>query len=140
MMRPAPRIRPRPAPARGSQDDRILPLVNIVFLLLIFFMVAGQLTRTAPFEIVPPRSASEGAAPAGTPVVMVGAQGQLALDGEVMARPALLAALPERLGTKDRLRLKVDGGADAAEVVALVGALEAAGAGDIRLMTIPDGP
>jgi len=125
--------------AGASADDRILPLVNIVFLLLIFFMVAGQLTRADPFEIAPPRSASEGAAPAGPAVVLVGADGRLALDGEVMARPRLFETLPGRLGADGRLRLKVDGRADAVEIVDLVAALEAAGARDIRLLTTPDG-
>ena len=140
-MRPGGRPLPRrPRRARGSDDDRILPLVNIVFLLLIFFMVAGQLTRAAPFEIAPPRSASGGAAPEGPATVLVGADGRLALDGAVMARPALLAALPGRLGAEGRLRLKVDGRADAAGIVDLLAALEAAGARDIRLVTAPDGP
>ena len=130
----------RPRRAATPADDRILPLVNIVFLLLIFFMVAGQLTRADPFDIAPPRSASDGAAPDGPAVVLVGADGRLALDGEVMARPELLAAIPGRLGAKARLRLKVDGRADAVRTVHLVVGLKAAGARDIRLLTTPDGP
>jgi biopolymer transport protein ExbD len=114
--------------------------VNIVFLLLIFFMVAGRLAADDPFEIAPPRSAAGGAAPEGPPLVLAGADGRLALDGAVMARPALLAAIPERLGPAGRLRLKVDGRADAAKIVGLVAELKAAGARDIRLLTMPDGP
>ena len=125
---------------RDSGDERILPLVNIVFLLLIFFMVAGRLAADDPFEIAPPRSAAGGAAPEGPPLVLAGADGRLALDGAVMARPALLAAIPERLGPAGRLRLKVDGRADAAKIVGLVAELKAAGARDIRLLTMPDGP
>jgi len=130
---------PRPSRRpRASDDDRILPLVNIVFLLLIFFMVAGQLTRSDPFEIAPPRSASTGAAPEGPSVVLVAADGRLALDGEVMARAALLAAIAERLGPDGRLRLRVDGRAGAVGIVDLVAGLKAAGARDIRLMTVAD--
>ena len=130
----------RPRRADASADDRILPLVNIVFLLLIFFMVAGQLTRADPFDIAPPRSASEGAAPEGPAIVLVGPDGRLALDGEVMGRGPLLAAIPNRVGSDGRLRLKVDGRAEAAGVVDLVAGLKAAGARDIRLMTTPDRP
>jgi biopolymer transport protein ExbD len=140
MRRPGGLLARRPRRARGSDDDRILPLVNIVFLLLIFFMVAGELTRADPFDIAPPRSASEGAAPEGPPLVLAGAGGRLALDGAQMARPALLAALPGRLGAEGRLRLKVDGRAEAARIVALLAALKAAGARDIRLLTVPEGP
>jgi biopolymer transport protein ExbD len=130
----------RPRRGRAPDDERILPLVNIVFLLLIFFMVAGELTRADPFEIAPPRSASEAAVPEGPPLVVAGIEGRLALDGAQMARPALLAALPDRLGPEGRLRLKVDGRAEAADIVALLAALEAAGARDIRLLTVPEGP
>ena len=36
----------------SSSDDRnLIPLINIVFLLLIFFMVAGSIQATAPSEI-----------------------------------------------------------------------------------------
>lgn len=130
----------RPGRSRAAEDERILPLVNIVFLLLVFFMVAGRLAADDPFDIAPPRSASEGAAPEGPPLVLAGADGRLALDGAVMARPALLAAIPDRLGPEGRLRLKVDGRADAAGIVDLVDGLKVAGARDIRLLTTPDGP
>ena len=36
--------RPRP-----GEDERILPLINVVFLLLIFFMLAGRLAVSDPF-------------------------------------------------------------------------------------------
>ncbi len=40
-------------------DDRLIPLINIVFLLLIFFMIAGQITHQQNQMIQPPESASE---------------------------------------------------------------------------------
>ena len=33
---------------RRRDDDPILPLINIVFLLLIFFMLAGRITEVIP--------------------------------------------------------------------------------------------
>ena len=39
----------RSQPRSGrSEDDRILPLINVVFLLLIFFMLAGKLSASDP--------------------------------------------------------------------------------------------
>ena len=119
-----------------SEDERILPLVNIVFLLLIFFMVAGTLSASDPFDIAPPRSASSAEAPPGPPLVLMGADGQLALDGRVVDRAALLAALPGRLADAGGLlRLKLDAGLSAATAVDLVTALGGAGAREIRLLT-----
>ncbi|MCG8693196.1 MAG: biopolymer transporter ExbD, partial [Minwuiales bacterium] len=44
--------------SRRSDDDRILPLINVVFLLLIFFMLAGRLSAGDPFRVDPPASVS----------------------------------------------------------------------------------
>jgi len=127
----------RPRRRQGpSGDDRILPLINIVFLLLIFFMVAGTLSRSDPFEIAPPLSASDAEAPAGPPLVLMGRDGRLALDGRAMERAALLAALPARLANgAGELRLKLDARLPASRAVAMIAAFEAAGARRIRLLT-----
>ncbi len=42
----------------NSSDDNLIPLINIVFLMLIFFMVAGQIQRTDSIKIEPPQSVS----------------------------------------------------------------------------------
>ncbi len=125
---------------RASDDDRILPLVNIVFLLLIFFMIAGRLAATDPFEIAPIRSAAEAEPPAAPPLVLFGADGRLALDGEVMDEPALLAAVAARMGEgESEVRLKADGAAAAEDLVRLLAALKATGAKTARLLTVPAG-
>ena len=33
------------APRKDNSDDQLIPLINIVFLMLIFFMVAGQISE-----------------------------------------------------------------------------------------------
>ena len=63
----------RPPPS----DARILPLINIVFLLLIFFMLAGRFAFHDPFRITPPRSGSERAAAGRDLLVPVAADGRL---------------------------------------------------------------
>ena len=129
--------RPRPK----NDEERILPLINVVFLLLIFFMLAGRLAASDPFEIAPPRSSSERAADRQEMLVLVGADGQLALDGAVMDETALKAAVTDRLagdGTA-RLRLKADGRAEATQVVAVMELLREAGVGRLTLLTVPGG-
>ena len=43
-----------------TSEEGVLPLINVVFLLLIFFMLAGRLASVDPFRTEPPLSASEG--------------------------------------------------------------------------------
>ncbi|RMD63105.1 MAG: biopolymer transporter ExbD [Alphaproteobacteria bacterium] len=134
------RIQP-PRPRTRNEEERILPLINVVFLLLIFFMLAGRLAASDPFEITPPRSASEGPAETKELLVLVGADGQLALDGVVMEEGPLKAAVSDRLvgaGTP-RVRLKADGRAEATRVVAVMELLREAGVERLRLLTVPEG-
>lgn len=127
------------APRPRNDEERILPLINVVFLLLIFFMLAGRIAATDPFEITPPSSTSE--APAGPKdiLVVMGADGRLALDGETLRRGALQASVAERLAEHDpvRVRFKADSGAEAADVVAVMEILREAGVERLKLLTVP---
>jgi biopolymer transport protein ExbD len=128
-------------PRPKSDDERILPLINVVFLLLIFFMLAGRLAATDPFQVEPPRSAAEGPAAAQEAVVLLGADGRLALDGEVLDPPSLERAVAQRLEQEPgtTIRLKADGGAEATEVVAIMELLRDAGVERLKLLTVPGG-
>lgn len=128
---------------RRNDEERILPLINVVFLLLIFFIIAGQLAATDPFEVEPVTSASE--APAEVPelVVLAGSDGRLALNGQIMNEAELKSAFAAHL---DRdgidevppVRLKADGRAEAGRIIAVMEILREAGAQKIRLLTVPE--
>jgi len=134
-------IRAHVGARRKSDDERILPLINIVFLLLIFFMLAGRLAATDPFRIEPPRSASEAPPDVQEHVVFVAADGRLAFDGEVMESAALKAAVSEAMQQEPppRIRLKADAGTEATQVVVVMETLRDAGVETLRLLTIPAG-
>jgi biopolymer transport protein ExbD len=69
----------------------------------------------------------------------MGADGRLALDGDVMEEDALRAAVAKRLAgsAATRFRLKADGQAEATKVVGLLELLREAGVEKLRLMTVP---
>ena len=126
---------------RSSRDEQnVLPLINVVFLLLIFFMLTGTLAASDPFQIAPPQSASEGASGSRDMMILVGVDGRLALDGEVMTDDELLAAVAERLAEDDSLRtqLKADQLAEAVLVVQVMEQLRDAGVDRLQLLTIPE--
>lgn len=128
-------------PRPRSDEERILPLINVVFLLLIFFMLAGRIAASDPFEVAPPRSASEGAVAQRDMLVLIDAEGRLALDGEIMTEDALRDAVAERLSgnRQARVQLKADGRAEAAGVVALMQTLRESGVERLKLLTVPEG-
>ena len=123
-----------------NDDDAVMPLINIVFLLLIFFMVAGKLTSSDPFEISPPSSSSGINEDSGSLTLLIGRNGETALDGTVIAEAELANALTERLQENPGivLRLKADGGAKAADVIQVMEIIRDAGAGELNLLTLPD--
>lgn len=133
--------RPLQQPPRPrSEDDRILPLINVVFLLLIFFMIAGQMSATDAFRVEPAESRSEGRPDSEDALVLVGADGRLALDGRELDADALENALRQRLADNEelRVRLKADGRAEAVDVVAVTERLRDAGVERLQLLTVPE--
>ncbi len=126
-----------PQPRRLSDDERILPLINVVFLLLIFFMVAGRLAASDRFAIEPPNSGSE-TNPAGQITVLIGTDERLAVEGEMVDAAALSASVSKRLddGAAKQVRVKADGRVPATRVVAIMERLREAGAEGIDLLTV----
>lgn len=120
----------------------LVPLINVVFLLLIFFMLAGTLRSPAPFGLELPRSASGAAAERQPLEIILGRFGELALDGAPVEADALGPALESRFGDKPRFGvvLKADARAESGTMVDLLDELRAAGAGTIFLSTLPPPP
>lgn len=127
--------------SKKDDDARILPLINIVFLLLIFFMVVGKLSVFEPFAVEPPASHSQGAAEPEEIVILIAADGSLALNGKRLEEAALKTAVAD-LMAKDKtaaVRLKADGGADAVRVIAVMETLRKAQVKKVRLLTLEKG-
>lgn len=120
----------------GMMPENTLPLINIVFLLLTFFMVAGALERSDFFEVTPPQSRSEQAAPEGGPLLLVGAGGKMALNDTPVSDKKIGEAILPLLGEGKLVRLKADANADAADVVRLMDLLRQVGVEKVSLITV----
>lgn len=125
--------------APPQHGETIVALIDVVFFLLIFFMLIGRMDATAPFDVAPPVAASGSDMPAGGATLSVAADGALALDGGAISRGDLEAALKARLAGDPELRLRVNAHRDAElrHVLPLVGAAEAMGVRDVVLVVTP---
>lgn len=124
-----------------NDDERLLPLINMVFLLLIFFMLAGKLTAEQ-IKIEPPLSSSQ-EDPSSPPVVILSmdAQGRLFLNAEVVPQDNLQLALTQYpdVGSMDSpLVLRASAAAEATKVVTVMSRLRDAGIDQLQLLTIAD--
>ena len=125
----APPKRPR------STEENILPLINIVFLLLIFFMLAGVLAQKPPFELTPPATTdAEQSTQLENKVLAVAGDGRLAFGGEPITREALPQALADWPNDKP-LQIRADGGLKADALGSLFTTLRGAGIAEVNLLT-----
>lgn len=134
-----PRSRLEPERARRGGDDGILPLINVVFLLLIFFMLAGRLSATDPVPVEPPQSASPDPWSDAAVVIYLSADGRLAVDETLVNRGRLAEVIRERRaaeGSASPVQLKADASAEARSVIDLMSTLRGAGVESLRLVTI----
>ena len=98
-------------PRRGRRGDTgMIPLINIVLLLLIFFLLAGRIDDGPNRqEIRPPTSASEKSVPHPSVIVSLDTKGRLTLNGVDVSFETVGPALEFALdGDGRRVALKVD--------------------------------
>lgn len=124
---------------QDPQPETIVALIDVVFFLLVFFMLIGRMDATAPFDVAPPIAQSGRDMPAGGATVAVSQDGALALDGIAMTRDELEAALASMLAKDDGLRVRINAHRDAElrHVLPLVGWAEGIGVRDVVLVVTP---
>lgn len=131
-------IVPPPRRTQGLEEN-VLPLINIVFLLLIFFMLAGALSNAAPFELHPPTASNAPPAQPPRSGVALAADGRVAFAGETIPLDSLTErarAWREDGGTSGPLTLRADAGADSERLLAVIEALRAVGIERVRLLAV----
>lgn len=121
-------IRP-PAPRRRARDGA-LPLINIVFLMLIFFLIAGTVAPPLPRDLTLPDLASDTAEPPPDALAIL-ADGTTVAGG-VPVDPARFAAT--RPG--DVVRILPDRTLPADRLLAVARSLRMAGAEEVRIVVL----
>lgn len=127
---------PRTERARG-EEEAIVPLINVVFLLLIFFMLVGTLAPPDRLPVDPPISATEEAADTEGLVIILDADGRLAVDDDVLPLDPLTDRVAERLADQPALsvRVKADAAAPSGALVDLLDRLQSLGLERVVLLT-----
>lgn len=129
-------------PTRNTQSETIIALIDVVFFLLVFFMLIGRMDATAPFEVAPPVASSGRDMPAGGATLAVAHDGSLALDNVPLERSELEGVIATVLARDGDIRLRVNAHRDAElrHVLPLVGLAESLGVRDIVLVVTPETP
>jgi biopolymer transport protein ExbD len=127
-------------PTRAQHSETIIALIDVVFFLLVFFMLIGRMDATAPFDVSPPVAATGADMPSGGITLSVGETGEFALDGNRIADGDLDQILSDRLA-KDAttlVRINAHRHTELRHVLPMVGRIEALGARDVVLVVTPE--
>lgn len=130
---------------RGLEEPQIglAPLIDVVFLLLLFFMVTTSFVRDASIALRLPGAGVAASETAALPEVVVAAGDRFYVGGEPVAgRRALQAALSTLAAGADAgaLRIRADGRASHQAVVTVMELAAAAGFERIDIATRTLGP
>jgi len=122
-------------PKRPSHSIDMAPLIDVVFLLLVFFMLTSSFTPPA-LPLTLPKSAVANEPPRPAPVVSIDASGVVALDGEVLIGDQFEAALKDRLSGEDSksVNFRGDRGVDYGLILDVMNRARGAGASQINLV------
>ena len=119
-----------------DRDASIVPMINVVFLLLIFFLMTAQIAPPDPLQVAPPEAGAGAGAPQARDAVYLDAQGRLAYR-QARGTEAVLAALAARDDPAAPVVVRADADAPAADLARLMARLAALDAGAVELVTVP---
>lgn len=121
-------------PPRRPRAESIVPMINVVFLLLIFFLMTSRLAQPEPFEVTPPEAALDTEAKAQA-VLYIDAEGQMHFDGAV--GEAAIARLAAASTGSPVVQLRADARLEAAALARILRQLTAAGLSRAELVVRP---
>lgn len=120
-----------------TREISMIPLINLVFLLLIFFLVSGTIEK---FDIIPleiPVADSGKILDEGHIVVVLGQYDEVILNDELIALDQLAPKVTEMLESNPRkiISLRADARLEASKMVRVMEMLRKAGGNNLSLIT-----
>ena len=118
--------------------ETLLPLVNIVFLLLIFFLLAGSFQSPEAFEVNSPQADNSQQEDQDSATFLLSADGSYAYENSMISKQELLALASqlEPINGKRALRLKADAAVSAETVISLLDELARLNITEVRIVTL----
>lgn len=117
--------------------DPILPLINVVFLLLIFVMMMSRVEGTDGYDVSPPISTSDDPAGSREMLLVLTEDGNVQLNGVEMNEAALknYARDQKRDHPNEIVKIKADAEVDAMRLIILMESLRVGGIENLVLLT-----
>ena len=98
-------LRNRAVGSRATQQENVIPMINIIFLLLLYFMIAGNLQPD--YDVAPPVSTSDAEPSKQIPTVSVKEDGSMRFENRPVTWDQLKVELSKVTG-HERLKIHAD--------------------------------
>jgi biopolymer transport protein ExbD len=127
---------------RHKQTQRelgLIPMINVVLLLLVFFLVAGSIEKFESLHVELPVAKNGKMLSDGQVVVILGSQKEILMNDEFVSPGGFTAAMKEQL--KDNankiISLRADQRLPASFLINIMNQIKASGGTNISLITTP---
>lgn len=123
---------------RSGQMPNLTPLIDIVFLLLVFFMLTSHFVQEQAIDIdLPVAESGEAVGEDNQLELVITAEGRFLLDDHFVETPSLEAVLREKLAQRQErsLRVRGDRAAPLGLAVTVLDAARKAGASGVDIVT-----
>jgi biopolymer transport protein ExbD len=123
---------------RSGQAPNLTPLIDIVFLLLVFFMLTAHFVRNEGLPIDLPEAASAVSLEQKKPLeIVISSSGQITISGEQILSGVLVEKITSLLSSRDEKRIVIRGDADVSlgDSVKVIDAARQAGASGVDIVT-----
>lgn len=120
-----------------EQEINMSPLIDMVFILLIFFMVSATFVKDMDLEIQRPKASSSTPASTKAIRVFIDNNGETYLDGQPVRSWVIQSRLRDllRQGTNSSVLIVTDEHVPASKLIEVVDQCRLAGAGDVGVVT-----
>lgn len=117
----------------NKRPENVIPMINIVFLLLLYFMIAGNLHLD--LEVTPPSSSATNEPPVAAPQIAIQADGTVWLQGKQIQMSQISVEL-SGIFKEHVVQISADAKTDAVIVAQAIDLLGEAGAKHISLLSL----
>lgn len=118
--------------------ENTIPLINVVFLMLIFFLIAGTIAAPALQDLTPAKTRGLPPVQANADVIQIGHDGNIRYLGREVSIDEILEIYPPGLKSEP-VRVIADRALAADRLIELLERFRAVGVTDIRLIAINGG-
>lgn len=126
-------------PVKSSRKEiNLIPMINIIFLLLTFFMVAGTIEKLDPFSLDLPNASKKGIVkPQRISVIYINKDGRIAVNDDLVSRKDFITIVNTLLLDNNgrELVIKSDSEVSSSDLIWVMHAIESVGGSDVSIVT-----